>query len=76
MLRWIIPLAILVGTIAAVPLAVIARARVSTSEKPRLHGWQDMDNQPRFKAQQENPIFADKRAMRAPVPGTVVICSC
>jgi len=71
MLRWIIPLAILVGTIAAVPLAVIARARVSTSEKPRLHGWQDMDNQPRFKAQQENPLYADGRAMRPPVPGTV-----
>lgn len=71
MLRWIIPLAILIGTIAAVPLAVIARARVSTSEKPRLHGWQDMDNQPRFKAQQENPLYADGRAMRPPVPGTV-----
>jgi len=71
MLRWIIPLAILIGTIAAVPLAVIARARVSTSEKPRLHGWQDMDNQPRFKAQQANPLYADGRAMRPPVPGTV-----
>jgi mono/diheme cytochrome c family protein len=30
-----------------------------------------MDSQPKFKAQQVNPLFADQRAMRPPVPGAV-----
>lgn len=30
-----------------------------------------MDHQPKFKAQQKNPLFADLRAMRPPVEGTV-----
>lgn len=30
-----------------------------------------MDNQERFSAQQENPLFADGRSMRPPVPGSV-----
>ncbi|MGE0710870.1 MAG: cytochrome c [Planctomycetota bacterium] len=71
MLRWIIPTAILLATIGAIPLALIAKARVSTSEKPKLHGWRDMDNQPRYEAQGGCSLFADGRAMRPPVPGTV-----
>ena len=30
-----------------------------------------MDNQPKFKAQSRNPMFADRRAMRPPVAGAV-----
>jgi mono/diheme cytochrome c family protein len=71
MLRWIIPIAILLATLAAVPLALIAKARVSTSTSGKLHGWQDMDNQWRLEAQGESELFADGRAMRPPVPGTV-----
>ncbi|MCP3985207.1 MAG: cytochrome c [bacterium] len=41
------------------------------SPKPRLHIVQDMDNQGRFKSQQANAMFADGRAMRPPVAGTV-----
>lgn len=58
-------------TLALVPLALVARARYSTSPLPRVHLIFDMDNQPKFKAQSANPLFADGRAMRLPVPGTV-----
>lgn len=41
------------------------------SREPRIHIIQNMDNQSRWKAQQANPLFADGRAMRLPVEGTV-----
>lgn len=69
--RWLIPLALLLGCAALVPYALIAKARVARSEEPRIHIIQDMDNQERYKAQQENDLFADGRSMRLPVPGTV-----
>ncbi len=56
---------------AAVPPALIAQARAVHSSKPRIHYIPDMDNQPRFEAQHANPLFADGRAMRPPVAGTV-----
>ena len=40
------------------------RARVSTTEMPRIHLIPDMDNQEKFKAQSENELFRDSRAMR------------
>lgn len=54
-----------------VPLALLAKARFSYSEKPKVHIIQDMDVQPRYNTQDSNPMFADGRAMRLPVPGTV-----
>jgi mono/diheme cytochrome c family protein len=69
--RWLIFLLLLVVALSFVPLALIARARVTTSTKPRIHIIPDMDNQPKFKTQTRNPMFADMRAMRPPVPGTV-----
>lgn len=71
MKRFIVPLVILVGTIGLIPFAFIARARVTTNDKPRIHIIRDMDHQPRFDAQEPNPLFYDGRAMRTPVPGTV-----
>lgn len=62
---------IIAATLALVPLALVVQARVTTSTAPRVHVIFDMDNQPKFKAQAANPIFADGRAMRLPVPGTV-----
>jgi mono/diheme cytochrome c family protein len=55
-----------------VPLALLAKARYSTSPKPRVHYIQDMDNQPRYNPQAPDDLFADGRAMRLPVPGTVI----
>ena len=55
-----------------VPLAMIAKARETTSELPRIHPIpDDMDSQYKFKAQSANWFFADNRAMRAPPDGTV-----
>jgi|GEM_PF-502905 len=38
---------------------------------PRIHIFQDMDNQVKSKAQSSNAVFVDGRSMRAPAPGTV-----
>ncbi len=69
--RWLRPTAITVVLLMLTSLAWIAVARNNKTTEPRIHPIQDMDNQPRFKAQQANPIFADLRAMRPPVEGTV-----
>jgi mono/diheme cytochrome c family protein len=66
-LPWL-SLALLVGLL---PLACIARARVVRSTRPRLHLIRDMDNQGRLESQQAHPLFADRRAMRPPVEGTL-----
>jgi mono/diheme cytochrome c family protein len=63
--------AILLAALALVPLALIARARATTSASPRIQLIQDMGRQPKFKTQWANPMFADGRAMRPEVPGTV-----
>ena len=57
--------------LAMIPPALIARARAVRSSKPRIHFIQDMDNQPKFRAQHANPLFLDGRAMRPQVPNTV-----
>lgn len=69
--RWLIFVAAIATALALVPLALVAKARTTMSTRPRINIVPDMDNQPRFKAQQANPMFADGRAMRPPVAGTV-----
>ena len=69
--RWLIFVAVIATALALVPLALVARARTTTSTRPRINLVPDMDNQPKFRAQQANPMFADGRAMRPPVAGTV-----
>jgi len=54
-----------------VPLAWIARYRAVTHREPRVHLFFDMDHQPKYKAQSESEVFADLRAARPPVEGTV-----
>ena len=68
---WMIVSFMLLVVITWVPLALIALARTSTSRQPRIHIFQDMDVQPRFEAQDTNPLFADGRSMRPRLPGTV-----
>ena len=67
----IVYITLILITLAAIPPALIAQSRALRSKKPRIHLIQDMDNQPRFEAQHANPLFADGRAMRPPVAGTV-----
>lgn len=68
---WIICGGIIALIAAAIPVALISKARVTTSKLPRIHLVQNMDNQPRMKAQQYSVLFADRRAMRPAVAGTV-----
>ncbi len=69
--RWIHMVGAVLTVLALVPLAFIARARVVKSEMPRIHLIRDMDQQPKFRAQAPNALFADGRAMRPAIPGTV-----
>lgn len=54
-----------------VPLVLVARERGVTKTEPRIHLIQNMDAQAKFRPQSTNPMFADGRAMRPPVEGTV-----
>ena len=69
---WLVAL-LLVGVVLSwVPLAMIAKSRVSLSRQTKIHLFQDMDHQPGpHKAQAASPLFRDGRAMRQPVAGTV-----
>lgn len=51
--------------------AFIFRARYTINPAPRVHFIQDMDNQVKYKAQAASPVFADGRAARPKIPGTV-----
>ncbi len=65
---------LIVLTVAAVvPFAIFAMARESRSREPRVHIIQDMDRQPKYRAQRANAFFPDNRAMREPVAGTVAV---
>ena len=68
-------IAIIITTIlialGSIPFALAAMARAVPSSHTRIHIIQDMDNQPKFRAQHANPLFADGRAMRPLVAGTV-----
>ncbi|MBB3205132.1 mono/diheme cytochrome c family protein [Rhodopirellula rubra] len=54
-----------------IPALVVARMRVTKSSSPRFHIFPDMDFSPAKDAQQISTLFADGRAMRPDVPGTV-----
>jgi mono/diheme cytochrome c family protein len=59
------------GCLALIPPLVFARRRATPSPNRPIHIFYDMDFQPKFKTQAPNPLFADGRAMRPPVEGTV-----
>jgi mono/diheme cytochrome c family protein len=52
-------------------LTVLVGCRGTTMDKPPVHPNQNMDFQNRYDPQEESPFFADGRAMRTPVEGTV-----
>ena len=63
--------AIVAATLALIPPSIIAWARAVNSTEPRVHLIQDMDNQPKYRAQHANLLFRDGRAMRPQVDGTI-----
>lgn len=69
--RWIYTAIILVNLVMIVPPLLIARARVQKTRHPRIHIFPDMDHQASYKPQEHSPLFADGRAMRPHVAGTV-----
>jgi mono/diheme cytochrome c family protein len=60
---------VVVGT--WIPLALIFRARGTTSRQTRVHFFMDMDKQAKFGTQSAHPWFEDGRAMRMPIEGTL-----
>ena len=56
---------------ALLAVVLLAGCRGTTSLEPPIHISPNMDWQERFDPQAANPFFADGRAMRPPVPGTV-----
>jgi mono/diheme cytochrome c family protein len=69
--RWIVPTLVVLFTVMLIPAALITRARSTRSAMPRINLIPDMDYQPKYKPQSENALFADDRAMRPPIDGTV-----
>jgi mono/diheme cytochrome c family protein len=69
--RGIIYVFLIIVAATTVPFALAAYARETKSAQPRIHIVPDMDFQQKFKSQRENKFFADHRADRSPVEGTV-----
>lgn len=68
---WLISVSLIMVVATWLPLSVTGRARTTTSTEPRIQLMQDMGVQPKYREQQTNFLFADDRAMRPPIPGTV-----
>ncbi|MCH2594435.1 MAG: DUF3341 domain-containing protein [Pirellulales bacterium] len=69
--RTILMTTAVLGSLALLPPVFIASARSTTSDKPRLHNFFNMDFQPKFKSQTTTKLFDDGRAMRPRVGGTI-----
>ena len=67
---WVVPTIAVLAVFSLLPIALIARERTTRVDRTRIQIIPDMDQQPKFKTQAANPLFADGRAHRAPVPGT------
>lgn len=68
---WMTSAIVILVVASWVPLVFFARARVSPSSEPRVQFVQDMGTEPKYREQQTSEVFADGRADRLPVPGTV-----
>lgn len=62
----------IIGSSVLVAMAILfAGCQGTISEKSPIHINPNMDQQGKFEAQEANPFFADGRAMRPPVKGTI-----
>ncbi len=78
---WMAPMALIGALLLLIPPVAIFSAYGATNTKPRLHVVPDMDWQHKFKTQVLSPnvsepdtpeyLFANRRAMRQPVEGSV-----
>ncbi len=69
--RWVIPTLAVLTAVALIPFALATKTRVSRGPTTKIQLIPDMDQQARYEAQQAHPLFADGRAMRPQVEGTV-----
>ena len=69
--RAVLGAALILTTLALLPFALIWRSRNTSSQGGRWVVAMNMAKQPKFRPQAENPLFADGRAMRPQVAGTV-----
>ncbi len=69
--KWTLWTLVSLVVVSLLPFALILRARTNRTTQTRLHLWPDMDTQEKYKTQRVNRLFADTRAMRRPVEGTV-----
>src|SRR5690606_22186219 len=64
---------LIVAAFALVPFGLFASARESKTTKSQFNIVPNMDYQMKYKAQADNDFFADGRAMREPIAGTVPV---
>ena len=69
--KWIFALIVASTAFALIPFAIAAKARNSHSTSPHLHIFPDMDFQPKYKSDTAADMFADGRANRGEIAGTV-----
>ena len=69
--KWAVSGALIAVIGSWVPLVLFARARASMSPLPRVQFVQDMGTQPKYREQQSSEVFADGRADRPIIEGTV-----
>jgi len=68
---WMLAIILIAIAIALTLLAGFALKRSMMRSSEPIHFIQDMDNQPKYKAQSASPVFADGRADRLPPPNTL-----
>ena len=69
--RWIMAMIVASTAFALIPFAIAAKARASHSSEPHWHIFPDMDFQPKYKSDAADDIFADGRANRGELDGTI-----
>ncbi|MBC7784997.1 MAG: cytochrome c [Burkholderiales bacterium] len=70
---WMRALALTFISLSLLVAAGVLRSRGAMMHEPRVHFVQDMDNQVKLKTQHKTDVFADGRASRPQVPGTVAM---
>lgn len=69
--KWIMAFIVASTAFALIPFAIAAKARNSHSSAPHIHIFPDMDFQPKYKSDSAMDLFADGRANRGELGGTV-----
>jgi mono/diheme cytochrome c family protein len=69
--KWIVAFIVASTAFALIPFAIAAKARNSHASQPHVHIFADMDFQPKYKSDTAMDMFADGRANRGELSGTV-----